>query len=315
MTEQDLVVSSGDISLAGTLTWPDGSAHVPLVLMIHGSGPLDRDENIPIQKLNIFNALAKTFVENGIASFRYDKRGCGKSLGKFIEAGYLDLVADAEACLAHLRENFADRANGIYLLGHSEGTLIAAEIALRQPVDGLVQLAPFVEDMEKILRDQARKGDEMIDRMSGFQGKLVRFITRLTGRPSQQQDRIIDKVKSTNDPTIRVGLQKLGARWLRELFAANPPEIYSSVNAPTLLIGGGKDLQCNPADSARIAEILGDRATVHMVDDLTHILRRDPDHHTFESYKKLLKQPMDEGIQQVAAAWILKQAATRSAVA
>lgn len=106
MHETDVAIQSGGARLAGTFCVPAGRVFFPAVLMIHGSGPLDRDENmygqrldIFNQRLDIFNTVARGLAEAGIASLRYDKRGCGASAGDFFQTGHADLVADAVNCL------------------------------------------------------------------------------------------------------------------------------------------------------------------------------------------------------------------------
>ena len=83
MIEKRQIVVIGDVRLAGELLLPGSSRTHPTVVMIHGSGPLDRNENTKSQSLNIFNTLANHLATQGIASFRYDKRGCGKSGGDY----------------------------------------------------------------------------------------------------------------------------------------------------------------------------------------------------------------------------------------
>ncbi|MCW5697109.1 MAG: alpha/beta fold hydrolase [Bauldia sp.] len=116
------------------------------MLCIHGSGPLDRNENLPVQRMDIFNTVAADLAPRGIATLRYDKRGCGRSTGKYYTASYGDLVGDVVAAMRFLRSAEGGAFRRIVLLGHSEGTIIAASVAASGgPLDGLVLLAPFVE--------------------------------------------------------------------------------------------------------------------------------------------------------------------------
>lgn len=92
MQEQEVRIQSGEVELIGILCSPDGTGKFPAVLMVHGRGPLDRDENMKGQQLNIFNAIAHVLAQRGIASLRYDKRGYGASSGDFMSAGHADLV-------------------------------------------------------------------------------------------------------------------------------------------------------------------------------------------------------------------------------
>lgn len=202
MIERELEVVSRGNRLCGSLCLPhEGSS--PLVLMIHGSGPLDRNENIEGLELNIFNAIAYELAAQGIASVRYDKRGCGQSEGDYYSAGYSDLVA-------------------------------------RQ---------------------------------------------------------------STTD-TFRLRGQTYPARWFRELFALESSDLYARVGCPLLLIGGGKDVQCDPADVHRIAALVNSKARVQTFPDLTHILRSDEQVASFQRYAELLQQPVDPAVLQTISGWL-----------
>ncbi len=103
MIEKEITIESSGLGLSGTVCLPEQEGRFPLVLMIHGTGPLDRDENMPGQQLNVFNAIAHCLVEEGIASLRYDKRGCGKSSGDYYRAGHSDLINDAIHCFDTLK--------------------------------------------------------------------------------------------------------------------------------------------------------------------------------------------------------------------
>src|SRR5690554_948101 len=99
-----LSAHSTDASLAGELTIPQGFERPPVVLMLHGSGPHDRNENLAGQRLDIFNTLARALAEAGFASLRFDKRGVAESSGNYMTHGIADLVADARAWLDLLAE-------------------------------------------------------------------------------------------------------------------------------------------------------------------------------------------------------------------
>ena len=169
--------------LSGALTLPDGAAEA-VVLCLHGSGPMDRDQNVAGQKLDVFNTIAAHLAARDIATFRYDKRGCGESTGDYLSAGHFDLVADAIACLDFLEAGSLARFQRFYLLGHSEGTIIAAEVAAeRGGVDGLVLLSPFVQRLEDILMALAGRVEAVLPAIPGFGGVIARLMTYVSRRP------------------------------------------------------------------------------------------------------------------------------------
>jgi alpha-beta hydrolase superfamily lysophospholipase len=305
MIEKEFEVHSAGATLSGTLCLPAAEGRFPLVLMIHGSGPLDRDENAKGLTLDVFNTLAHHLCAAGIASLRYDKRGCGRSTGDYHSAGHRDLVDDAIACFDAVVQTGSCRDDQIYVLGHSEGTIMAPQLAIARPsVAGLILLSPFVQPLETILIRQAGHFADAIARKRGLTGFLLRLGSRLRGGPVKVQRKTIRRVKASTKPTIRFLLHKLPARWLREMLALDPESIYRSVVTPLLLIGGDKDVQCDPADVDRIASLVKGPADAHVLRDLTHILRRDPEPASIFRYRKLLKEPVDQEVLTLVTDWL-----------
>ncbi|MCF6271820.1 MAG: lysophospholipase [Rhodobacteraceae bacterium] len=305
MQEREIKIKSGDIFLYGSLTTPDTPGPHPLVICIHGSGPLDRNENIPFLKLNIFNALAEEMAGNGIACFRYDKRGISKSGGHFLSAGHGDLVADALA----IAQNFeADpEVEKLLLLGHSEGTLIAPQVAQSCKVDGLILIAPFVTPLEEVLAWQGENMQRHIDTNKGITAWLVRQYTRFAGGVVMINKRLVAHVRRTSKPVIRRGLNRVPARWIRELLDVNPAAVFTRVKCPTLIVVAGADVQCPPEDGAEIAGLIGENATHILIPDLSHMLRFEGEKHGFADYGEQLKRPMEPVVIKAVAEWILAQ--------
>lgn len=312
MPEEALLVPSGDATLAATLTLPDAEGPCPVVLCLHGSGPLDRDENMPAQRLDVFNVLAADLARRGVATLRYDKRGVGESTGDYYAAGQTELLADAIASLDyldHLDRGFTKRI----VLGHSEGTLLAARLSLVRPMDGLVLLNPFAQPMEEILMAQAAQLEIALRGAPGIGGWFARLLTRFTGGPVASQRKLLGRLRSSTHESFRVGGQRVPARSLRELIELVPAEIYAAVTVPCLVLGGEKDLQCSPEDVARVAELIGHGARAVVLDDLTHVLRRDAGEHTFLSYAKLIEQPVDPEVVEQVGAWVTETADSATA--
>ncbi|MEZ5779929.1 MAG: alpha/beta fold hydrolase [Paracoccaceae bacterium] len=302
-----MTIARGGVALAGTLVLPDGPGSHPVVLMLHGSGPLDRDENMDGQKLDVFNRLAEALAAAGYASLRYDKRGCGASGGDYPSLGYADLVADARAWADLLAADI--RMGPLYFLGHSEGTVIAAKAARgRGDVAGLILLCPYVEDGETILMAQARAMERLLDGLSGWRGVVARLWRRLFGGPERQQRRLIARLRAGTEPVMRMRGQTVAARALRDFLISDNAGVHAAVVVPSLVFGAGKDIQCNPADVARIAA-LHPAATAVVIDDLTHVLRRDSGAHGFGSYAGLLRRDMDPVVAGTVIGWLDRRGA------
>ncbi len=308
MIEREIEIPAAGATLYGTLTHPDGGEGYPVVLMIHGSGPLDRDENIPVQKLNVFNTIAHRLAIHGIASLRYDKRGCGKSTGDHNRASHQDTVEDANVCIEFLINTEGFTAERIALLGHSEGTIIAPQLAPRYPgMMGMVLLAPFVQPLEKILMNQAEHMDQAAKELRGFSGITTRAIFRLGGGAIAGQQRLIKKLKTTDAPTFRFLFRKIPAASLRGLMNLDPPAIFAQVECPALIIAGEKDIQCDPDDVATIERCIRGETEAHIIPDLTHILRRDPDEPNIFHYPKIMNDPLDEEVLDLIVDWFKRR--------
>ncbi|MCG8559250.1 MAG: lysophospholipase [Hyphomicrobiales bacterium] len=305
MRERDVEIQTDGLTLRGSLTLPRIGTARGIVLCIHGTGPLDRDENMKGQTLDVFNSLAKSLAEAGYGTVRYDKRGCGESDGDYYRAGHFDLVSDALAWATHLGNGTWGRFGPLYLLGHSEGTIIAPQVAQKNgAVSGLVLICPFLQNVEDLLRQQAVEMEKANRDMPGLVGWFIRRFVQLMGGVPKLQDKAIRRFKSTDAPMVRFMLRKFEAKALRELMAIDPRQVYATVTVPTLLFGAEKDVQCDPADVAQIAAALGDLATAHVETDLTHILRKDHGPAGFLAYRKLIEAPMDPCVAEHVLAWL-----------
>ena len=310
MIEKEIEVNSNGIRLAGTLCLPAVEGSFPCLLMIHGSGPVDRDENTRQLKfirvkLNIFNTIARYLSEKGIASLRYDKRGCGRSTGDYLRAGLYDLIQDAKVMYSHILSQGYIKRDNIFLLGHSEGTVIAPKIAVEHPeIAGLVLLAPLAQNMEQPLRYQAIKIKEDAEKSGGWNRLIMRLSWRLTGDPVKVQTELIWKIKITTEDTFRYKGQRINAKWLREHLADDPAETLRNITHPVLAITGEKDVQVDPQDVVRIAELVQGDVEYHIIPNLTHILRLDHEPPSFLNYKKLLKKDMDYSILGLITDWL-----------
>lgn len=141
-----------NVTLAGTLTIPQGSGPFPVALLIAGTGPHARDATYQGHKT--FLVLADYLARNGIAVLRFDKRGCGESTGSFQMATMIDFADDVEAGINYLKSRKEIDSCHIGLIGHSEGGTIGTIVA-----NGSQDVAFVV-----ILASPGVNGEEIIDR-------------------------------------------------------------------------------------------------------------------------------------------------------
>lgn len=308
MLEKNVIVKSGDIRLAGTLCLPSEEGSFPCVLMIHGSGPLNRDENCRGFPANIFNTMAHYMAERGIASLRYDKRGCGKSGGSYWDTGFYDLIQDAKTMYDYLLKQTCIRRDRIFLLGHSEGGIIAPKISLTYTsVAGLILIATTVDKLDRALKEQAQKLSEDITTGTGSKRRLMSLAFKIFGSPEKMQATTLKKVRETQKPCIRIRGQRLNARWLREILDYDPVYTMRNVKCPVLAITGEKDIQVNPQDTARIAELAKGEVEHHIIPGLTHLLRREEGQPSILNYKRQLRQAIDSAVPELICGWLNKR--------
>ncbi|OEV08899.1 alpha/beta hydrolase family protein [Streptomyces nanshensis] len=296
MRETDIAVATGDgPPLAGTLTLPAGPGPHPAALLLHGSGPLDRDGNSRKLALDLGQPLSEALAAAGIATLRYDRRGTGDSPGDWRASGFTDNRRDAVRALRTLAEHPSIRPGSVAVIGHSEGALHAMTLAARHEVRAAVLLAGFARTGKEAMRWQAAS----LFRSAPAPVRLLRRPLAALGNGA------LARVARTRTDVARVYGIPVNARWLREMLVHDSRDDLAAVRAPVLAVTGGKDIQVPPADLAVIESLLPDgHAETHRVPDLTHVLRRDPARHTLGSYRRLLRGPVDSELLGMVAAWL-----------
>lgn len=304
MVETQLQIRGVAGTLAASFTRPDHPGPYPAVLMLHGSGPLDRNENTLDQQLNVFNVIAAALASQGIASLRYDKRGCGQSGGDYLQAGHQDLLNDARTCFDALAALPHLAPRQLFILGHSEGCLLAPQLA-QQDIDvaGLLLLCPLIEPVEAALLRQAEQVAKEMRLSPGWQGIWRRSLLRLgLDHPVKKQKRLIAQVQAG---TVTQGSsESFGINWLSEMLALDPEAIFAATQTPMLLIAGEKDLQCLPEDIHRIAQVTPALTDLCLIEGMTHLLRIDPEVPSLMAYPQLLKQKVAPLLIERLVQWI-----------
>ncbi len=291
------VTTENGTPLVGTLTLPPGPGPHPAVLLLHGSGPLDRDGNTRKVTMNLGRPLADALAAAGIATLRYDRRGVGATPGAWRTAGFVDNRQDAATALRALADHPAVRPDAVGVIGHSEGALHAMALAAHHEVAAAVLLAGYARQGVDALRWQAR---------SVIQGMPapVRLLRRPLGALGAL---LLTRIKKTRTDVARIAGIPLNARWMRENLAHDTRDDLKSIHAPVLAITGDKDIQVDPADLEEIRRLVPGQTEIHRVPDLTHVLRQDPAHHTLRSYRRLLRGPVDPDLLALVTTWVARQ--------
>ncbi|GIH92275.1 alpha/beta hydrolase family protein [Planobispora siamensis] len=308
VAEERVTFRSGDLVLGGTLALPAGPGPHPVVVIMTGSGPLDRDADHKRMPLGVSRDFAHALAEAGVASFRYDKRGVGESQGDFLAAGLSDNIADARAAVAWVRGREEIDPAAVFVLGHSEGAVIATALAAGEAdLAGVVLLAGMAKTGEETLRWQARQ-------IAGDLPAPVRAMLRLLRTDLfKKQDEAIATFKASTTDVARVQGRKSNARWHREFIAFDPKPSLRGTRVPILALTGAKDVQADPADLDVVAATAGGDVTTVRVPDLTHLLRREAGAGGLSTYKQQIRRPTDPEVIATVTGWITDRLPGRQA--
>ncbi|VVJ17451.1 Uncharacterised protein [Amycolatopsis camponoti] len=295
MGDVDMTVTADDgLRLAGTLTLPAGAGPHPAVVLLHGSGRLDRDANTGRLRMAYGAPMAAALAKDGIATLRYDRRGVGATPGDWRATGFTDNRRDAAAAVRALAARPDIRADAVGVVGHSEGAIHAMSLGAHPDVAAVVLLAGFARPGEDALRRQA--------------GMIARDLPAFA-RPALRAfgGRRLARLKTTSTDVARVAGVPVNARWLRELLAHDPRADLANIRVPVLAITGGKDIQVDPADLDVIRRLVPGDVEVHRIDDLTHLLRRDPGRPSVRSYSRQLRRPADADLLAQVSGWLARR--------
>jgi pimeloyl-ACP methyl ester carboxylesterase len=294
----DVRFRSGDLTLAGT--FDSTTRPVAASLLIPGSGKVDRNSNTPRLRLGVTAAIAGALRAANICSLRFDKRGVGASEGTL--GGLGDNLADARAGLDYLASQAPSLP--LFAVGHSEGALHAAELAAAGGLAGVVLLSVAARPGEELLLWQAEK-------VAATLPAAIRFIARATPErlPSTQRKKFA-RIRASSKDFIRIGGKRLNAHWLREYLDYSPAPALARITVPVLAITGGHDLQVPPDDLVTIKDLVQGSCTTCRFDDLSHLLRSDPDRKGPRAYRRAVRQPVDPRLLERVTDWIANVAAT-----
>jgi len=271
--ETEVTVGSGEWALPGTLTMPKGAGPFPGLVLVHGSGPNDRDETLGPNKP--FKDLAWGLATRGIAVLRYDKRS--KVHGKKIladpklEAAMTvkdETIDDALAAAALLQKAKAVDGKRVFILGHSLGGFLMPRIALAAAplkVAGFISMAGLTRPLD----------DTIIRQMTYLYGLAGTNLSDDDKKKLEDIKAEVAKIKALTDADKASTVKLVGAMpayWL-DLRGYNPPETAKSVKAPMLFLQGGRDYQVQAVDLDNWKAALGSRKDVefHLYPKLNHL--------------------------------------------
>ncbi|SEN23577.1 hypothetical protein SAMN05192533_110123 [Mesobacillus persicus] len=305
-----------DVTLKGTVRVPDNQGgKLPIIVLIHGSGPVDRDGNVKGMKMNAYKDLAEFFFSLGVASITYDKRGAGASEGDFYHTGMKDLVDDGIAAVKAAWQLPEIDPNKVFLLGHSEGCTLLPAINKEVDAAGLIFIAGQADNVRNASELQVKLLEEEVSSMKGFQGWLLRRL-KVHKTSASKQRKLFDEIAQSNETVIRKGLAKVNAKWLREHFQYEITEDLAAIKCPILAITGSKDVQVNPQHVYLLAKNVNGEAEAHVIEGMNHLLRDQDEPVSMlkvkSIYKKSIHKPLSQELYSVLRDWTQKHITTVS---
>lgn len=257
---QDANLATPTGSIAGTIELPAARFPVPVVLIIAGSGPTDRDGNSAVfpRPNNSLKMLADSLAARGIASLRYDKRGIAASGAAARSEGDLRFehyIADAVAWVGQLRADM--RFSTVTVAGHSEGSLIGMVAAREAGADGYVSIAGVGRRAPEILQDQLRA--QLPPAMLAQTETLMARIAR-----GESPDSV--------PPMLNALFRKSVHPYLASWFAYDPAAEIGKLTIPVLIVQGTTDVQVK-VDEANRLSAANPRAKLAVIEGMNHVLK------------------------------------------
>jgi dienelactone hydrolase len=297
--DEAVTIDAGGWPLPGTLSMPAGDGPFPAVILVHGSGPNDRDASIGPNKP--FRDLAEGLASRGIAVLRYDKRTrvhAARIVGLRDFTVKDEVVDDAVAAVKKARETRGIRPDRVFVVGHSLGGMLAPRIVAADPaIAGLIVMAGPARPLEQAIVDQ------------------MRYMAMLDGKISTEEQARLDaaiklatdvRALKPSDPPITSGQISAPASYWIDLRGFDPPAAASRLQQPMLVLQGERDYQVTMDDFASWRRAVGSRANVQLKSypALNHLFIAGSGSSTPAEYT----QPghVDEAVVRDIAAWITR---------
>lgn len=299
IVETNITFGESGWELPGTLTMPKGDGSFPVVILVQGSGPSDRDETIGPNKP--FRDIAWGLAQKGIATLRYDKRTFvyGDKMAQMTDMTVNDeTVNDAVIALKLLQSNSKIDKNRIYILGHSLGGMMMPRIAgLTPDAAGYVIMSGPVTPLDDLIVEQ------------------IKYLSELDGTVTDQEKQAIQAYEAMRDnikaltPESKFTSAQLfncpASYWL-DLKDYNPAEVAKSIEKPLLILQGERDYQVTMKEFNLWKDALGNKnnVTLKSYEGLDHLYLYGTEKSNPQEYNVAGK--VDSRAIEDIAAWVLK---------
>lgn len=260
---KDVTVPGPLAPLYGTLLQPDSAAKGPVVLILPGSGPTDRDGNNPLGvRAAPYRLLAESLAAQGLATIRIDKRGIAASQAAISDANAVklaDYAADTRAWVAEARRQTGARC--AWLLGHSEGGLIALSAADGPGICGVILVAAVGRPFGTVIREQLRANPANASIVPQAEAALSAL----------EKGETVDV--SSLHPALQALFNPSVQGYLIDLLQHDPSQMAKGGTGPMLIVQGLADIQVVEADARALASARPDARLV-LIPGMNHVLKQ-----------------------------------------
>ena len=291
ISASDYIINSFDNhNIHGTLINLNNT-NSTLAIIISGSGPTDRDGNNTSMKSDYLKMLAEGLQENGISTYRYDKRGVGKSVGDLKsghEIKFSDYINDVVSIIKHFKKS--KKFKELVVIGHSEGALIGM-IASQSIADKFISVAGAGEDYLTL-----------IERQLSIQPPFVRSMSEPIIEKLKNK-KLVDSVPPLLNSLFRADVQS----YLIDASSYDPVEEISKLNMPILIVQGSTDIQIEVND-ALILHKAAKNSRLEIIDGMNHVFRQASDNRllNLQTYGNP-DLPIDNSMVRLVSEFIIKK--------
>lgn len=319
INEEKIMVQGDGVTLGATIACSNEALiehsktgkKMPLVLLIAGTGSLDRDGNSMIMKTNVYKELSDFFAESGYACVRYDKRGTHESKGKLMSMSLTTLTDDAKTIIEHCKSFPYVDENEIIVCGHSEGAMIATLLTEKTDLSKIILLGGAAMSLKDAMYDQINRMMEEANEGKGFTYWMLRKALKGGEKAIKQIDGMFEKAERSKKNWMFYRGSFMPTEYVREhnrMTAEAYLEILKRYKGQILALTGTADLQ---ADHTKLSLLDGmPNATTFAPEGVNHMMRRVEGKNSMldvmKQYKKQIKnkQPLDKDALEYIKFWL-----------
>ena len=308
MVNEEKIKINGDVELGATIAYANKEEKRPLILLIAGTGNLDRDGNNKTIKLNIYKDLSDFFVNQGCICVRYDKRGTHTSGGNIKTHTLTNLVNDAQSIIEYCKTLPYVDEDRIIVCGHSEGAMIATLLTEKIRLDGLILLSGAGTSLKEAMYYQ---NERIIDEAENGKGFINYLIKKTVNRDkvSKQLEGIFDKANKSKKDIFFYRGSIMPTKYIQEhgeLRGVDFVEKLKKYTGKILAITGTGDIQANYRSLQQLENI--ENIEIYTPEGVNHILREIDDNNSMitymKQYKRLSKTPLHKPTTSRISNWL-----------